>query len=215
MRTNKHRSAAVLKYVGSLVLFQMSANGGVDNTRALRRPDDFKKLATLKTGDKNAASESAKRVDANALIAGRSGSEILARLSRKNSEALDSDSVDAVHGFLTLLSAPNGIGEISAAFPHMKSWFDARTAQLGGVILPAMAGAAEMNDISFAPVISRGMAYYTGLSFEIYAQGIERPIAAGGRYDDLLQSLGASKSLSAVGGAIALERLTKAVEMAQ
>ena len=177
--------------------------------------DDFKKLATLKNGDKNAASEAAKRVDANALIAGRSGSEILARLSRKNSEALDSDSLDAVHGFLTLLSAPNGIGEISAAFPHMKSWFDARTAQLGGVILPAMAGAAEMNDISFAPVISRGMAYYTGLSFEIYVQGIERPIAAGGRYDDLLQSLGASKSLSAVGGAIALERLAKAVEMAQ
>jgi ATP phosphoribosyltransferase regulatory subunit len=59
------------------------------------------------------------------------------------------------------------------------------------------------------------MAYYTGLSFEIYAQGIDRPIAAGGRYDDLLQSLGAAKPLSAVGGAIAMERLTRAAEMAR
>ena len=90
---------------------------------------------------------------------------------------------------------------------------DTRTAQIGSVILPAMAGAAEMSDISFAPIIARGMAYYTGLSFEIYTQGIDRPIAAGGRYDDLLQSLGAPQALSAIGGAIALERLNKAVEM--
>jgi len=175
--------------------------------------DDFRKLATLKSGDRKAVGEAAKRVDANAVIAGRPGAEILARLSRKNNEALDMETLDAVHRFLSLLAMPNGIEEISAAFPHMKSWFDARTEQLGGVILPAMAGAANINDISFAPVMSRGMAYYTGLSFEIYAQGIDRPIAAGGRYNDLLQSLGAAKPLSAIGGAIAMERLTQALEM--
>ncbi|MDA8725297.1 ATP phosphoribosyltransferase regulatory subunit [Alphaproteobacteria bacterium] len=175
--------------------------------------DDFKKLASLQTGDKNAAAEAAKRVDVNAMIAGRSGSEILARLSRLDGAALDADSLDAVHKFLAYLAAPNGMAEISTAFPQMKSWFETRTAQLGSVILPAMAGAAEMSDISFAPIIARGMAYYTGLSFEIYAQGIDRPIAAGGRYDDLLQSLGAPQPLSAIGGAIALERLNKAVEM--
>jgi ATP phosphoribosyltransferase regulatory subunit len=177
--------------------------------------DDFKKLASLTTDNKAAAAEAAKRVSANAMIAGRSGSDILARLSRKTGEALDSDNIEAVHKFLSLLAAPQGIEQISTDFPNMKSWFDTRTAQLGHVILPAMAGAAEMSDISFAPVISRGMAYYTGLSFEIYAQGIDRPIAAGGRYDDLLQSLGAAKPLSAVGGAIAMERLTRAAEMAR
>ena len=177
--------------------------------------DDFKKLASLTTDNKAAAAEAAKRVSANAMIAGRSGSDILARLSRKTGEALDGDNIEAVHKFLSLLAAPQGIEQISTDFPNMKSWFDTRTAQLGHVILPAMAGAAEMSDISFAPVISRGMAYYTGLSFEIYAQGIDRPIAAGGRYDDLLQSLGAAKPLSAVGGAIAMERLTRAAEMAR
>jgi histidyl-tRNA synthetase len=53
------------------------------------------------------------------------------------------------------------------------------------------------------------------LSFEIYATGISRPIAAGGRYDDLLFSLGAAQSTAAVGGAIALERLSQAVEAAR
>ena len=57
----------------------------------------------------------------------------------------------------------------------------------------------------------RGMAYYTGRSFEIYAPGMDRPIAAGGRYDDLLESLGAASPSPAVGGAIALERLQQAV----
>ena len=70
-------------------------------------------------------------------------------------------------------------------------------------------------DIFLRPAAGQKMAYYTGIFFEIRVKGIDRPIAAGGRYDDLLGSLGAPKPLSAVGGAIALERLTKAVEMAQ
>ena len=37
-----------------------------------------------------------------------------------------------------------------------------------------------------------------------------KPIARGGRYDDLLQSLGAKNPIPAVGGAITLERLTEA-----
>ena len=36
-----------------------------------------------------------------------------------------------------------------------------------------------------------------------------KPIARGGRYDDLLQSLGAKNPIPAVGGAIAFERLLK------
>ena len=95
----------------------------------------------------------------------------------------------------------------------MKVWFDRRVSQLADAVLSHVTGAAKLQDIHFAPSISRGMAYYTSLSFEIYASGLDRPIAAGGRYDDLPHSLGAAEPLSAVGGAIALERLNRAVEM--
>ncbi len=56
------------------------------------------------------------------------------------------------------------------------------------------------------------MAYYTGIFFEITvpALGDARPVATGGRYDDLLQSLGAERPIPAVGGAIALERRQEA-----
>ncbi len=45
--------------------------------------------------------------------------------------------------------------------------------------------------LSFDPRIVRGLAYYTGIVFELFdAKGEFRAIAGGGRYDNLLQSLG-------------------------
>jgi histidyl-tRNA synthetase len=45
--------------------------------------------------------------------------------------------------------------------------------------------------IDFDPMIVRGLAYYTGIVFEIFdAKGEFRAVCGGGRYDDLLQSLG-------------------------
>ena len=152
------------------------------------------------------------QIDADALIVGRSGSEILARIARKDSEILDDGHIAVVFNFLSTLAAPNGIEKITADFPNMKVWFDRRVSQLADAVLSHATGAAELPNIHFAPRISRGMAYYTGLSFEIYASGLDRPIAAGGRYDDLLRSLGATEPLSAVGGAITLERLNRVVE---
>jgi histidyl-tRNA synthetase len=47
--------------------------------------------------------------------------------------------------------------------------------------------------------IVRGLAYYTGIVFELYdRKGQERAICGGGRYDDLIQSLGGPK-LEALG----------------
>jgi histidyl-tRNA synthetase len=47
--------------------------------------------------------------------------------------------------------------------------------------------------------IVRGLAYYTGIVFELYdRRGQERAICGGGRYDDLIESLGGPK-LEALG----------------
>lgn len=175
--------------------------------------EDFKRLANLKNARPISQKDAEKQIETDALIVGRSGSEILARIARKDSEILDDGHIAVVFNFLSALAAPNGIEKITADFPNMKVWFDRRVSQLADAVLSHVTGAAKLQDIHFAPSISRGMAYYTGLSFEIYASGLDRPIAAGGRYDDLLHSLGAAEPLSAVGGAIALERLNRAVEM--
>ena len=172
----------------------------------------FFKLANLKNAHPISQKDAEKQIDADALIVGRSGSEILARIARKDSEMLDDGHIAVVFNFLSALAAPNGIEKITTDFPNMKVWFDRRVSQLADAVLSHVTGAAKLQDIHFAPSISRGMAYYTGLSFEIYASGLDRPIAAGGRYDDLLRSLGATEPLSAVGGAITLERLQRVVE---
>ena len=58
-------------------------------------------------------------------------------------------------------------------------------------------------DINFVANFGRDVEYYTGIVFEVFSGTKE--IASGGRYDDLLQSLGAKKRTPAVGAAINLK----------
>ncbi len=60
-------------------------------------------------------------------------------------------------------------------------------------------------DIFFVTNFGREVEYYTGIVFEVFSGTKE--IASGGRYDDLLKSLGAKKSMSAVGAAINLKNI--------
>jgi len=152
--------------------------------------------------------------DPHHLIAGRSVAEIRNRLEMKQTaqeNALPRHLLDMIADFLRISDAPGGIEKYDTRYPEMKNWFTNRVDAMTDNIMPSMADYLSTDRLRFAPGINKSMAYYTGLSFEIYATGIERPIAAGGRYDDLLHSLGAAQNISAVGGAIALERLARAV----
>ena len=66
----------------------------------------------------------------------------------------------------------------------------------------------------FCAEFGRNLEYYSGLVFELNVEGLtERlPIAGGGRYDDLLQSIGAPHIVPAVGGAIHTGHLLAAVK---
>ena len=57
--------------------------------------------------------------------------------------------------------------------------------------------------------LSGNLTCYSGLMFEIHLPclGTESAIARGGRYDDLLQEMGATTAIPAVGGTIAFEQL--------
>jgi len=61
------------------------------------------------------------------------------------------------------------------------------------------------HDINFIANFGRDVEYYTGIVFEVLSG--KKEIARGGRYDDLLKSLGAKKNIPAVGAAINLKNI--------
>jgi histidyl-tRNA synthetase len=64
--------------------------------------------------------------------------------------------------------------------------------------------------ISLNLALGRGVSYYTGLVFEIHAQGVdgnETQICGGGRYDSLVQAIGGTRAIKACGFAFGVERL--------
>ena len=61
------------------------------------------------------------------------------------------------------------------------------------------------SDVIFITNFGRNIEYYTGIVFEVFAD--KKEIARGGRYDDLLKSLGAKKNIPAVGAAINLNNI--------
>lgn len=75
----------------------------------------------------------------------------------------------------------------------------------------------DVSDVAFAGEFGRNFAYYTGFVFEVVTPslGPASPVAGGGRYDRLLEAVGASSTVPAVGGAIHTERLLAAVRGGQ
>ncbi|RWF37734.1 MAG: ATP phosphoribosyltransferase regulatory subunit, partial [Mesorhizobium sp.] len=72
-----------------------------------------------------------------------------------------------------------------------------------------------MADIRYDAAFGRPLDYYTGLVFEIAAEGGERPLAGGGRYDRLLTLLGAKTPIPGVGFSVWLDRIEALREKAR
>ena len=60
-------------------------------------------------------------------------------------------------------------------------------------------------EVNFITNFGRDIEYYTGIVFQIFVA--KKEFARGGRYDDLLKSLGAKKNIPAVGAAINLNNI--------
>jgi len=82
--------------------------------------------------------------------------------------------------------------------------FESRTGFLAGQ-------GVEVGGIKFSTAFGRGLDYYTGFVFELHdgAQRVERPLVAGGRYDNLLSRLGAAEPIPAVGFSVWIDRLNE------
>ena len=125
--------------------------------------------------------------DPDAMIAGRSGEDIIRRIERSR----------RYHAQRTEQQNEEGPPDDSLAMDWMET----------------VASALDLQTNDFETFgQSGGFDYYTGVSFEIHVPelGPRKVIASGGRYDNLVESLGAPHQIPAVGGAIALERLREA-----
>jgi histidyl-tRNA synthetase len=68
--------------------------------------------------------------------------------------------------------------------------------------------------VAYAPVLARGLSYYTGPVFEVVHDGLDATIAAGGRYDGLI-GMFQSGDVPATGGSLGLERILLLLEAAE
>ena len=108
-----------------------------------------------------------------------------------------------LHGGLEVLDEAERIVHGTAAAPHVESLREVAR-QLVALGLGPKLG-VDLGEI-------RGFAYYTGVSFALFAHGPGEAIASGGRYDDLLAQYGAPQP--ATGAGIDIENLLSALDFA-
>ena len=148
-----------------------------------------------------------RKLDQNSMIAGRKISEILKRFEKKIKEPrsnIDGKRVARiVNKFLKInCSLKNAKSELKK--------FEAKNnlnLKLDGFDIFNLK--FKNNDVIFSSNIGRNVEYYTGLVFEIIKKSKNLNLASGGRYDNLIQILGASKKIPAIGGAINYDNLLK------
>jgi ATP phosphoribosyltransferase regulatory subunit len=152
--------------------------------------------------------------EADTPLAGRSREQIIARALDRAAEAasmkLEPNMADAISKLLDI-SAPadQALAEIRALLKTAGIKLDAQLAAMDARMATLKSLGVEAGQVQFAAHFGRNMEYYTGLVFELWARDKEGPvqIAGGGRYDTLLETLGARQSVSAIGCAIRTERV--------
>jgi len=145
----------------------------------------------------------------------RSPDEIVSGVIAKMSRPSDADDVGRAVGFVRELVAIRGTP--SETLPRLRALtashgLDGEPIQrIEDVLALLEAYGHPRDEIQLNLGLGRGLHYYTGILFEIYAPGAAGPqLCGGGRYDDLAQTLGARQPLPACGFSYGLERIVEA-----
>ncbi|MEX0869099.1 MAG: histidine--tRNA ligase [Nitriliruptoraceae bacterium] len=77
--------------------------------------------------------------------------------------------------------------------------------------LQDLVGDVSGGQVVHAPVLARGLSYYTGAVFEVVHDDLDATIAAGGRYDGLI-GMFQQQDVAATGGSLGLERILLLLE---
>jgi ATP phosphoribosyltransferase regulatory subunit len=174
-------------------------------------------LGTLSESEARPAFEGLMDMIGKAPLGGRSREEIVDRLIEQAADAaalkLDPWIANALAKLLSISGpATQAIDKMRAlaksAGVSLETPLKAMTARLA--TLKSLG--VDPRQVSFAARFGRNMEYYTGFVFELWARDAEGAvqIAGGGRYDSLMEQLGAKKPVPAIGVAIRTERVLAA-----
>lgn len=152
-------------------------------------------------------------------VGGRTPEEIVERLiSRNAQEPISAELVEGVVALLNIRAEPE------AAFKAIRDHFRKFGIASIDPVLERCATRLRYIDayrprpaaLLFNVGLRRGLEYYTGFLFEIFAKNLQvGHVCGGGRYDNLLEGLGANALIPAVGFGIGLDRLLSALQRTQ
>ncbi|MCC7369589.1 MAG: histidine--tRNA ligase family protein [Chloroflexi bacterium] len=158
---------------------------------------------------------------ANLVLEGgsRTPEEIVSRLVSKAGRLDPTDNVSRAVDFIVQLQRL--AGPPSEAFERIAALLAEHNLDPGPLreieralsLLPSYG--VEHPDVVVDLSLGRGLRFYTGLVFELHATavgGVSSQIGGGGRYDDLVRSLGGHDAIPACGFSFGLERLKLALE---
>ncbi len=144
--------------------------------------------------------------------AGRNAAEIAGRYLDQlalSETHLDAQTLALLEAYLAIDLPLAEAGDRLAAFAGEAGLDLAGPLALFAARAAAIGERMATDNIRFAGGFGRPLDYYTGLVFQITAGGHDDPVAGGGRYDRLMEMLGAAAPVPAIGFAIRLDRLGK------
>jgi ATP phosphoribosyltransferase regulatory subunit len=146
-------------------------------------------------------------------LAGRTREEIIARALGRAAEAASLHLEGKVAGAVTQLldisgPAEESLSKVRALLGTIDINLDSQLAATEARLSVLRSLGVDPARVEFTAHFGRNMEYYTGFVFELWARDKEGPVqvAGGGRYDTMMEMLGAKKPVSAVGCAIRTER---------
>ncbi len=153
----------------------------------------------------------------DAPMAGRTREDIIARALDRAADAanlrLDAKVADAIAQLLDISgSAEESLTKVRALLATAGINLDPQLAAMDARLATLKSLNIDPARVQFTAHFGRNMEYYTGFVFELWARDKEGPvqIAGGGRYDTMMEMLGAKKPVSAIGCAIRTERVLAA-----
>ena len=154
---------------------------------------------------------------AEAPPAGRTRDEVIARALDRAAEAAAMHPDPVIIGAITKLfeisgPAQDAVAQIRALLKAAGIRLDSPMAAMEARLKTITALGLDPSRVRFTAHFGRNMEYYTGFVFELFSRDREGPVqlVGGGRYDTVLESLGAKKPVSAIGCALRTERMLDA-----
>jgi ATP phosphoribosyltransferase regulatory subunit len=178
-------------------------------------------LGGLSTAESRAAIEGLMDMVADAPQGARTREEIVERLMEQAADAaalrLDPKIARVITSLLNISgTAQAALGEIRTLTKNAGVRLDAPLAAMEARLAALKSLGIDPSRVAFAARFGRNMEYYTGFVFELWSRDAEGKvqIAGGGRYDTLLEAVGAQRAIPAIGFTLRTERVLAAQRFA-